>query len=308
MSFLDIISCGFGAVVVLVLLSRFYDAPNSDRAHHISELLMEVLAAEAIMETLNERLALEESRLKTKSLIVDQLKLSVEKLGSRLDFALEKTEGLMQDIRGLSVVREALQEASDSASGVGESAEEVAGIVVDGDYVVFIVDTSGSMKTIWNVVVNQLEKLILIHPHLSGFQILNDNGSHLIPGYSGRWIPDTEGLRKSSIKLLRTWNSVSNSSPVEGLEVALKRYAKPNKRLSIYIFGDDYTGSSYDAVINAVTRLNIRRSGKERLTRVHAVGFLTDPTNTRFATLMREVTRRSNGTFLALPRQFSRGR
>jgi len=178
----------------------------------------------------------------------------------------------------------------------------VGGIPVDSEFVVFVVDTSGSMQSIWERVTREVENIIRIHPQIKGFQVLNDNGSHLIGGYSGRWIPDTKGARDRAIRLFRSWKSASNSSPVEGLEVALKRYVKPNEKVSIYIFGDDYTGSSYDPVIATLSRLNKNRITGEPKARVHAIGFISLQTEGRFETLMREVTRQNNGTFIALPR------
>ena len=170
-------------------------------------------------------------------------------------------------------------------------------------YVVFIIDTSGSMQQIWSRVVRELENVINIHPAIKGFQVLNDNGAHLVDGYAGRWIPDTPKLRAVTIDLLRTWTSASNSSPVEGLEVALKRYVKTGDKVSIYIFGDDYTGGSFDPVIKTLDRLNANRiTGKPRA-RVHAVGFIAPPVREPFSILMREVTRRNNGSFVALPIQ-----
>ena len=179
---------------------------------------------------------------------------------------------------------------------------EVGGIPVDSEFVVFVVDTSGSMQSIWERVTREVENIIRIHPQIKGFQVLNDNGSHLISGYRGRWIPDTKGARDRAIRLFRSWKSASNSSPVEGLEVALKRYVKPNEKVSIYIFGDDYTGSSYDPVIATLSRLNKNRITGDPKARVHAIGFISLQTEGRFETLMREVTRQNNGTFVALPR------
>jgi len=158
------------------------------------------------------------------------------------------------------------------------------------------------MKEIWNRVVTEVVNIIKIHPKIKGFQILNDNGAHIVSAYEGKWIPDTPRRRQSVINLFRSWNSASNSSPVEGLEVALKRYAKSNISLSIYIFGDEYSGSSYDPVINALVRLNTNRVTGKKLAKIHAVGFISKYSTGRFATLMREVTRRNNGTFIALPK------
>jgi len=130
---------------------------------------------------------------------------------------------------------------------------------------------------------------------------LNDNGTYLLKAYKRRWIPDTPKRRRSVLKALGAWRSTSNSSPVEGLEVALKRYAKPGKKTSIYIFGDDYTGSSFEAVIKKVQSLNRNRTTGKPIIKIHGIGFITGHATNRFSILMREVAKRNGGTFLGLP-------
>ena len=108
--------------------------------------------------------------------------------------------------------------------------------------------------------------------------------------------------RKKVLEALGAWKSTSNSSPVEGLEVALKTYAKPGTKTSIYIFGDDYTGSSFDTVIKKVELLNRNRTTRKPIVKIHGVGFISGHATNRFPILMREVTKRNGGTFLGLPR------
>ena len=136
-----------------------------------------------------------------------------------------------------------------------------------------------------------------IHPKVKGFQILNDNGIHLLGAYENKWIPDTPTKRNNIIKILKNWNSASNSSPIEGLEVALKRYTSRKHNTSIYIFGDEFTGGSYTPVFSTIGKLSIKRN-----VRINGIGFISlGSTNDRFATLMREIAENNNGTFLALP-------
>jgi len=179
--------------------------------------------------------------------------------------------------------------------------EEVGGIPVDSDYVMFIVDTSGSMLSIWDRVAREILHVLQIHPQVKGFQIVNDQGQALLDGYSGRWIPDTPQRRMSVMQVFARWRAASNSSPVEGIQMALKRYAKPGQSTAIYVFGDDYTGSSFDPVIAAITKMNRLQPNGRRLAKIHAVGFLSKYTTGRFAILMREMTKENGGTFLALP-------
>ena len=204
------------------------------------------------------------------------------------------------DLEGLSLVESSLKRASIIPSSATKRDAEVGGIPVDSDYIIFIVDTSGSMLNIWPRVSRELINVLKIHPKVTGFQIMNDNGSHLISSYAGKWIPDTPQRRRAVMGMFTSWNSASNSSPVEGIEMALKRYAKPDISLSIYVFGDDYAGSSYGPVINTIDKLNRNRTTGKRLAKIHAIGFMSQYTTNRFAILMREVTKRNGGTFLAL--------
>lgn len=304
LSFLDIISCGFSAVVLLVLISTFAESVLPDFTSETRRTLDQVLVAEARVEALETALVQETQALEEiqEQLTTESAKAAQAK--NRLRAANAEAESLDENLAGLELVERSLrdtQRANITASSSETRDEEVGGIPVDSDYVIFIIDTSGSMQAIWSRVTREVENIINIHPRIKGFQILNDNGTHLVGGYAGRWIPDTKARRDSVIRLFRNWKSASNSSPVEGLEVALKRYVNPNQKVSIYIFGDDYTGSSYDTVIRTLRQANANRITGKPLARVHAIGFLSPTSNGRFETLMREVTRQNNGTFVALP-------
>ncbi len=303
-SFLDVISCGLGAVVLIVLISTYASEPSPGAQTEVAPLLDLVLAAETRVGTLAVDLETERQALTSRQLLRARLETAATAGGRALAQSGSETGTLAQDIEGLAMVQRSLDRlmrSSITPNTATRRDEEVGGIPVDSEYVVFIVDTSASMKGIWDRVVREIENVIRIHPPIKGFQVLNDNGIHILSGYSGRWIPDTPARRDSVISLLRTWNSASNSSPVEGLEVALKRYVNQNNKVAIYIFGDEYSGSSYDPVIEALVRQNTNRATGARLARVHAIGFLSPLSTGRFATLMREVTRRNDGTFLALP-------
>ena len=305
LSFLDIISCGFGAVVLLVLISSNSLPPVPSAEMEVNVLLQQLFSKEKAIQDLKENLATEIDDVASKEFLLKSIQDKSGKSLQQQSSTAKLAERLKQELSGLELVQSSLSKLKRESNSLENEIKrnvEVGGIPVDSDYVVFIVDTSGSMKEIWNRVTSELENVIRIHPKIKGFQILNDNGTHILSGYKGRWIPDTPKRRESVISLFKTWNSASNSSPVEGLEVALKSYANPNTKLSIYIFGDEYSGSSYDPVINAVVNLNRNRVSGDSLARIHAVGFISNYSTGRFATLMREVTRRNNGTFIALPR------
>ena len=301
MSFLDVISCGFGAVVLLVLISKS-GVTKSDNTSDVSSLLQNVFQYEATVAELSSYLEDQETRLKeikkqNKASLGDKEKMSKELQGKSDDLAK-----LQEDTRGLELVQSSLKTASIAKITAKKRDVEVGGIAVDSDYVVFIIDTSGSMLTIWGRVLRTIGEVLDIHPTVRGFQILNDNGVYLLEAYRRRWIPDTPRRRKKVLEALGAWRSTSNSSPVEGLEVALKTYAKPGTKTSIYIFGDDYTGSSFDTVIKKVELLNRNRTTRKPIVKIHGVGFISGHATNRFPILMREVTKQNGGTFLGLPR------
>jgi hypothetical protein len=105
---------------------------------------------------------------------------------------------------------------------------------------------------------------------------------------------------------LRTFNPFSNSSPVEGINRAIRDFYKPDQRISIYVFGDDFTGDSVQRVLDVVDQLNPKNDKGIPQIRIHAIGFPVQfyaqqqVTGTRFAHLMRELTHRNMGTFVGL--------
>lgn len=299
LSFLDIISCGFGAVVLLVLISNTSDESSSNGVD-VESLLGQVISLENRISGLATEIDQQKKKNEEQLAESGRLGRAAETLTQSLSKIENEENTLAGDLEGLSLVQSSLQRVSIAPATIKTTRdEEVGGIPVDSDYVIFIVDTSGSMLSIWDRVSREILNVLSIHPEVKGFQILNDQGKTLISGYSGRWIPDTPQLRKSVMKMFSDWRDASNSSPVEGIEMALKRYAKPGQSTAIYVFGDDYTGSSFDSVINSITQMN--QHNGNRLAKIHAVGFLSRYTTGRFAVLMRELTKRNGGTFLALP-------
>ena len=185
----------------------------------------------------------------------------------------------------------------------------IGGIPVDSDYIIFVIDTSGSMYSYaWERVLKEVQATLSIYPQVKGIQVMNDMGNYMFSSFRGKWIPDSPARRKVILQNLRSWSIFSNSSPVEGIERAIRAFAAPGKKISIYVFGDEFTGNSIAAVVDAVDRINREDANGNRLVRIHAVGFPVQfiraphlqTTGIRFATLMRELTRRNGGTFVAL--------
>ncbi len=186
----------------------------------------------------------------------------------------------------------------------------IGGIPVDSEYIIFIIDTSGSMYNYaWSLMLEKVRETLDVYPQVKGIQIMNDMGQFMFSRYAGKWIPDTPGRRKAIIERLRTWNAFSNSSPVEGITKAISTFYAPDKKISLYVMGDEFTGRSIDTVLRTIRTINREGKDGKRLVRIHAIGFPTQfirpermqVTGIRFATLMRLMCEQNGGTFVALP-------
>ena len=301
LAFLDVITCGFGAIVLLLLISKPAPVETGSEA----QPSVDATALEAAADLVSRLRARWEAM---RAILANDPTLRAGSPGENraleeaIRLAGERLHRIERDNRGLVRVEESLRRATLHAPApAAERDPEVGGIPVDSEFVIFIVDTSGSMKSIWDGVIDVMDRVLDIHPKVSGFQVLNDNGAYLIAGYRRKWIRDTPALRRSILNALRNWGAMSNSSPVEGLETALRAYSRRDGKIAVYIFGDDFSGASYDRVLETLRELNVDPATGTARVRVHAVGFVSSRIHDRYATLMREVTRNHDGAFLALP-------
>jgi hypothetical protein len=187
--------------------------------------------------------------------------------------------------------------------------DKIGGIPVDSEYVIFIIDTSGSMYNYaWPLVLQKVSETLDVYPRLKGIQVMNDMGNYMFTQYSNDWIPDTAARRRAIIDRLRTWSVFSNSSPVEGITKAISTYYKPGRKISLYVFGDEFSGRSIQQVVDVVDRINRADTDGNRLVRIHAIGFpvqFANPpryqdTGIKFAILMRTLCEKNGGTFVGL--------
>ena len=142
--------------------------------------------------------------------------------------------------------------AIDPAHRVEYGGDGPAGEVVE--YIIFIIDTSGSMYNYaWSRVRQEMIAILDIYPQVKGIQVMSDMGSYMFPSYRGKWIPDSPARRRAVIERLASWTPFSNSSPVEGIERAIRAYYTSDKKISLFVFGDDFTGGAIAPVLAGET-------------------------------------------------------
>ncbi len=316
LAFLDVICCGFGAIIMLLMITKI-SLPT------ILEISLEDLAAqiakrqEEIEKILGETAILERTKIETEDNIEQELLRQLElqeelvELTSKYDTVRRITEEQEEQQADLARAKQSLTDEMIRLLGIDyvRKNDVIGGITVDSEYVIFVIDTSGSMwGAAWPTVVQKVQEVLQIYPVVKGVQIMNDMGDYMFPRYQGEWLADTSSVRRNIVERLKTWNVQSNSSPVEGIEEAINTYYDPNKRISIYFFGDDYTGQSIEYVVDRIAMVNPKDSEGNCRVRIHAVGFPVYFTQGRahgniyhFGSLMRQLTVRNCGTFVALP-------
>jgi hypothetical protein len=316
LSFLDVICCGFGAIILLFVLSKFAEPV-------IIEEVREDLQAEIV------RLEEELHQIHGQTTVLNRELIGQKEQLSEENKKLARLQGDWSDIRGQfaasdqhaavqNIIEDRLARAMQELTAEmrrllkkqpRQTDRSVGGIPVDSEYIIFIIDTSGSMqRNAWGLVQKKLAETLRVYPKVKGIQIMNDMGVYMFSQTAGKWIPDTPGRRRAIISNLTTWRSFSNSSPVEGITAAIKTFYAGDKKISLYVFGDEFSGNAIQPVITEVERINKANPKGQRRVRIHAVGFPVllknkvgrGNTGERFATLMRILCYKNGGTFVGL--------
>jgi len=316
LSFLDVICCAFGAIILLFVLSKFaepviIEGVRKDLKAEIVRLEEELYAIRGETDMLNRELEGKKAQLSEEKKKLARLQGDLS--NAQGQFAASRRQAQVQNIIEEKLAR-AMQELTAEMKRLllqqpPKVDRSVGGIPVDSEYIIFIIDTSGSMqRNAWGLVQKKLAETLKVYPEVKGIQIMNDMGVYMFSQYAGKWIPDTPARRRAIISNLSTWRSFSNSSPVEGITAAINAFYAGDKKISLYVFGDEFSGNAIQPVIDEIDRINKPSKDGSRRVRIHAVGFpvmLQDKvgrgnTGERFATLMRILCYKNGGTFVGL--------
>jgi hypothetical protein len=178
----------------------------------------------------------------------------------------------------------------------------VGGIPVDSEYIIFVIDNSGSMQSVWPTVKAKVRETLDVYPRIKGIQVMSSSGDYLLRGTARRWIPDSRTSRAQVIRAMENWPGTA-SNPTEGIVNAIDTFYAPDKRISVYVFGDDFQGRVVERVIRQIETINKPDGRGKRLVRIHGIGFPTGEASANpagFAAFMRALCDRSGGTFVAL--------
>ena len=313
LSFLDVICCGFGAIILLLMITKtaepqIIEASTVNLEGTVAELQQQVFQTRGETNILNRDLNAKQKQLSEYEQRIAILLGQMASVKSRYD-SLQVESGSSAAISGqLAAAKQALTEEEKRLLGTQYRSKNktIAGIPVDSEYIIFIIDNSGSMIEARPKMKELMGKILALYPTVKGFQVMSGQGKFMFSSMEGDWIPDNNSSRRDVLNALNGWDCTASdcSDPVKGLKKAMQ-YANADIRISIsiYVFGDD--NSSLNAGINSVTRdlskINNTPANVKPRVRVHAIGFPTRMGNEKkFSELAGAVTRSSGGVFVGL--------
>ena len=297
LSFLDVISCGFGAIVLLLIIARVGDPAILEKLEE--QLLGSVQELQERLFDIRGESSRVSQQLKSRQEQLSELRDRVARLQERLASVRTQSEQVsLSQSQEEQQLRLAMQVLTEEMERLQEASpvenQLIGGVPVDSEYVIFVIDTSGSMQSAaWRKVQQEMVNILDIYPQVKGIQVLNDMGQYMFTSQRGQWIGDSPAMRQRILDTLAGWAPFSNSCHC------------PNRR-SVREVKDCL--SSIRNVVKAVDSLNRAHRGANRLVRIHAIGFpvhfppggLPTESAVRFAALMRELSYNNGGTFIGL--------
>jgi hypothetical protein len=325
LAFLDCICCGFGAVILIFVLS--VDAHEKEKMSTLQDLeraiaeqsasLNKLAASKEDLEKQNARVTtlVTDSRLRN-----DSLHALIDELERGLQHEKHGQEALLVDIDELKKEIAARQKKPDYDLVLKEVKPTPVGLPVGSNYIAFVIDTSGSMRDpnhggLWPIAIRTIETVLDSYPNIEGLQLIDGDGRFIL-GLHGKgtsaWLSDNRETRDTIKRVLRRYDQDTISNPVPGIYNAIRNLLdrdNPNMRMGIFVFGDEFNSSdSADAVIRRLEEMNPADENGNRKVVINAVGFPTTiryqfsmgNTGLRFANLMRTVCYMHGGAFIAL--------
>ena len=237
-SFLDVAACGFGAMIILLMITKsgepvsieFVDVPPEGA---ITELQEQLFAIRGETTIYNRDLNAKHEQLSAMKDRIARLQRDLDDAKGRFQTSNQLSTEITDEVGRLAIAQQSMTEEMQRLLANSSAPENnaIGGIPVDSEYIIFVIDTSGSMYgNAWNKMLGVIEDTLNVYPEVKGIQIMNDMGDYMFDSYRGKWIPDTPGRRNTIVSTLRTWNPFSNSSPVEGVTRAINTFYEPGKK------------------------------------------------------------------------------
>lgn len=320
LAFLDCICCGFGAIILLFVLT--VDKQDKSTLEARDKLRAMAASYVASLAELQQRKGdLAQGSNDAAKLVLDAQKLQdnlkglLDDLANKLQYEKQGHKALVADIDELKKDIAARQKKSEIT--LKEVQPTPLGLPAASNYIVFIIDSSGSMRDanterLWPIVIKKFDDVLDAYPQIEGMQFMDADGRFLLGNRTAeqQWLPDTPETRNAMKQAIHNYDVFSNSNPVPGIVRALRVLYQPSNEkmtMTIFILGDEFTGTA-DAVLKRLDELNPKDKDGKRKVVINAIGFPTairmgfsmGNTGVKYANLMREITYQHGGAFIAL--------
>lgn len=322
LSFLDCICCGFGAIILLFIVSMGVQETEIAKLQKVLEnTVMQRQIMLADYQIRNDELDVNLDLQKTKRKRKDKDRTSFEALIAKLKQQIsdkEKAKELfVTDIESIKEELAAFQTEPEVEQKIVKPVP--IGVPVESNVIAFVIDTSGSMREsstnrISAHVVRKFEEVILSYPEVKGIQLLDASGNFIMGSRSGgQWIADTPENREAMVRQVYIYPYESESNPVPGIKRAIRQLYNPNVEglhFGIYVFGDEFTGKP-EPILEEIRKVNKDKEGK-RIATISAIGFpnvihngamILQNSGVKFAKLMHDLTYEHGGAFIGLNRE-----
>ena len=190
LAFLDCICCGFGAVILIFVLS--IDSREKEKLEALGDL-RKILAAQLleVAKLKNSKEDLERSNARVATLVTDSrlrndsLHALLDDLERKLQLEKKGLEALLVDIDDLK--REIAARQKKPEMVLKDVKPLPVGVPVGSNYIAFVIDTSGSMRDpntngLWPIAIRKIEEVLDAYPQVDGIQVIDADGRFVLGG------------------------------------------------------------------------------------------------------------------------------
>jgi len=240
LSFLDCLCCGFGAILLLFILS--IGSGKAGVESEIDDPTLQAMRAQLaqIEADVAQKAALLEASINSKQ---------TEQERQRIQSLIQELESTLADLQqefdskqaNLSTSQQAAAEATRLLQSFKHEDLPPIGLPADATHVAFIIDTSGSMRNqmtnqLHFGVIEQITELLDSLPEVKSIQFIDTSGNYMLRDRRGFWLPDAPGLRQQALRAVLNYPILSVSDPEAGVRKAfrdLQQILDPRDNLSL---------------------------------------------------------------------------
>src|SRR4030095_1746916 len=183
MSFLDCICCGFGAMILILVLTEtgqpvVLEKVRTDMHGQVAKLQAELYEIRGETDILNRDLKGRIEQLSTERSKLARLQGDLSTIKGQYKTSQKEAEIQNAEEGQLVAAYQKLTAEMERLLAAGyrrPKTAAVGGIPVDSEYIIFVVDTSGRMQDMnWSAAAGVMNEILNMYPKVKGIQVMDD--------------------------------------------------------------------------------------------------------------------------------------